>query len=90
MTKRQVRLERSGPWIGVVGMVMVLWFAISTVLYAPWWGVLLNIALIVPEAMVLARLARTRPVWCIAVPVVGTAVFVLLSFLGARYWGWDA
>ena len=46
----RLKLERSGPWIGVVGLVVLLWLAISTVIYAPWWGVLLHVAAIVSSS----------------------------------------
>lgn len=85
---RRLQLERSGPWIGVGGLVIVLWFAIASVLYAPWWGVLLNFALIVPQAILLRRWMKSRPAWCVLVPVIGTALSVLIAFVGAHYWGW--
>lgn len=86
---RQVQLERSGPWIGIGGLVIVLWFAIGSILYAPWWGVALNLALIVPQAVLLRRWARSKPAWCVLVPLAGTAASILTAFLGARYWGWS-
>ena len=87
---RRLQLDRSGPWIGVGGLVIVLWFAIGSVLYAPWWGVLLNLALIVPEGMLLRRWMKSRPAWCVLVPVIGTAAYVLVAFIGAHFWGWSS
>lgn len=85
---KKLEFQRSGPWIGVTGLVVVLWFALSSVLYAPWWGVLLSLALLVPQAFLLARWARTKPSWCVAVPVVGAAANALLAVIGAIWWGW--
>jgi len=67
----------------------VLWLAIGSFVFAPWWGVVLNIALIAPQAVLLKRWATTRPQWCVFIPIVGTAIFVLVAFIGARYWGWS-
>jgi hypothetical protein len=87
--KKRIQLTRSGPWIGIGGLVIVLWFAIGSVLYAPWWGVLLNLVLLVPEAVLLKRWANSRPAWCVLVPLIGTAAYVLVAFVGAHYWGWS-
>jgi hypothetical protein len=86
--RQRLQLERSGPWIGVGGLVIVLWFAIASVLYAPWWGVALNVAMLVPQAMLLRRWMKTRPAWCVIVPVIGTVLTVALAFVGAHYWAW--
>lgn len=85
---RRFRLERSGPWIGVAGLFVLLWVSISTVLYAPWWGVLLALALLVPQAIIMSRWARTDPIRCIWLPVVGLAVWFALVLIGVEWWGW--
>ena len=85
---KRLKFERSGPWIGIAGLVIVLWYSIASVLYAPWWGVLLSFALLVPQAWLLARWARTRPTWCVAVPLVGALANALLAYAGATWWGW--
>jgi hypothetical protein len=90
MSRRKLKLDRSGPWIGVAGMFIVLWYAISSVLYAPWWGVLLSLALLVPESMLLARWARTKPGWCVVVPILGALLNAGLAYGGATWWGWGA
>ena len=90
MSRRKLRLQRSGPWIGVAGMFIVLWYAITSVLYAPWWGVVLSLALLIPSSMLLARWARSRPAWCVTVPVIGAALNGALAYVGATYWGWSS
>jgi hypothetical protein len=89
MTRRRVQLERSGPWIAIVGLVMVLWCSVSTGLFAPWWGVVLAFALLVPQVWLVARWARAKPRLTIAVPVVGLLVWAGLAWIGATYWGWS-
>lgn len=85
----RVQLERSGPWIGVAGLFVVLWCSVSTVLFAPWWGVLLAFALLVPQIVLVRRWAGPRPRWTIAVPVVGLLLWIGLAWVGASWWGWS-
>jgi hypothetical protein len=86
---RPLQLDRSGPWIGAVGLVVVLWYALASALYAPWWGVGLALLLLVPEVVLVRRWAVTRPRWCMAVPVVGMALIGALAYVGATAWGWE-
>ncbi len=85
----RLRLHRSGPWIGVAGLVVVLWLSVSTVLYAPWWAVVLICLLLVPQAVLLNRWARTRPQSCPWIPAAGAAVWFLVVLAGAQWWGWS-
>jgi hypothetical protein len=89
MTRRRIQLDRSGPWIAVVGLVVVLWCSVSTLLFAPWWGVVLALALLVPQVWLVARWVRPHPRMTMAVPVVGLALWVGLAWLGATQWGWN-
>lgn len=86
--RRQLKLERSGPWIAIVGLVMVLWCTVSTVLFAPWWGVLLAFMLLVPQIVLVSRWARTKPRLTVAVPLVGLVLWVGLAWIGATWWDW--
>ncbi|MEJ7633303.1 hypothetical protein [Aeromicrobium sp.] len=88
MTRRRIKLDRSGPWIAVVGLVMMLWCTVSTVLFAPWWGVAIAFALLIPQVWLVATWARTRPRLTIAVPLVGLLLWIGLAWLGANLWGW--
>jgi hypothetical protein len=83
-----LRLERSGPWIAVVGLLVVLWCTVSTVLFAPWWGVVLAVALLLPQVWLVSRWARSRPAWSPLVPVAGLVAWVALAALGASLWDW--
>jgi hypothetical protein len=66
----------------------VLWCSITTVLFAPWWGVVAALALLVPQVWLVRRWARTHPTWCLGVPLVGLAAWLGLCLLGAHLWGW--
>ena len=90
MSRRRLKLDRSGPWIAVVGLVMVLWCSVSTGLFAPWWGIVLAFALLIPQVWLVAKWARTRPRLTIAVPVVGLALWAGLAWFGATAWDWSA
>ncbi len=86
----RLKLERSGPWIAIVGLLMVLWCSIATFIYAPWWGVAIAFALMIPQVLLVKKWATVKPKLTVAVPVVGLAAWALLSFVGARWWGWSA
>lgn len=88
--QRRIKLERSGPWIGVAGLFVMLWISISTSLYAPWWGVLLAIALLIPQAVLMNRWARQRPSSCVWIPAAGLLAWLALVFVGVHWWGWRA
>jgi len=83
-------LERSGPWIAVVGLVVLLWLAISTAIYSPWWGVVLHVLVLVPVVVWVARWAQTRPVACTFVPLAGLALLALVTTAGVGLGGWSA
>lgn len=85
-----LRLNQSGPWVGVAGLFVLLWISISTVLYAPWWGVVLAVAMIFPQAILMGRWARDRPTRCPWIPIVGFLCWLALVFVGVEWWGWHA
>lgn len=76
--------------MGVAGLFVVLWLSISTALYAPWWAVVLVVALLVPQAVLVRRWAIERPRWCPYVPAVGAVVWFAIVVAGARWWGWTS
>jgi hypothetical protein len=67
---------------------MVLWCTVSTVLFAPWWGVFVAFGLLVPQVWLVSRWARPRPTWSPWVPVAGLAAWLGWALLGAAAWGW--
>lgn len=89
MSRRRLNLDRSGPWIAAVGLIMVLWCSVSTGLFAPWWGVAIAFALLIPQVWLVVRWARSRPRLTMAVPVVGLAVWIGFAWFGAAVWDWS-
>ena len=87
--RKRLKLERSGPWIAIVGLVMVLWCTVSTGLFAPWWGVALAFSLLIPQVVLVAKWARPKPQRTMVVPVVGLAAWAGLAWIGATWWGWS-
>jgi hypothetical protein len=85
---RRIGLERSGPWIGVGGLFVLLWISLSTVVYAPWWGLVLALLMLVPQALVLSRWSKTRPAQCPWVPALGFLCWFVLVLAGVGWWGW--
>jgi len=83
-----LKLERSGPWIGAVGLVVMLWLVISTVLYAPWWGILLHLVVQASFVPLLRSWARTHPVWCTWLPGLALAAWLAVNAVGVLALGW--
>ena len=84
----KLNLERSGPWVAIVGLLMMTWCSFATGIYAPWWGMALAFALLIPQVRLVSKWAKTKPKLTMAVPVVGLAAWALLSGIGAMWWGW--
>ena len=82
--------ERSGPWVAVVGLVVMLWLVVSTVLYAPWWGVLLHLVVLACFVPVLRRWIRARPAWSPVVPVLAFLAWCAVNTAGVLLLGWRA
>jgi Flp pilus assembly protein TadB len=89
-SRRGLDLKRSGPWIAVVGLAVLVWLAVSTAIYAPWWGVVLHVLVVIPVIVWVARWARTRPVACTFVPLAGLPLLALVTAIGVGYGGWSA
>jgi hypothetical protein len=85
-----LQLDRSGPWIAVVGLLVLLWLAVTTMVYAPWWGVIAHIAVLVPVAVWTSRWARTRPAASTFVPLAGLPALAIVTALGVGLGGWSA
>jgi hypothetical protein len=86
----RLKLHRSGPWIGVGGVVALLFVAFPVFFQglAPWWGNALIVASLVIQLIIIARLAKSRPAWCIWVPVFGLVAYFVLLFVGLKWWSW--
>lgn len=87
---RRIQLERSGPWIGVAGLFFLLWIAIASSQFAPWWGVALFVVLLIPASILVAKWARTRPRRAAFVPLGSLGVWFAITIIGLNFWGWEA
>jgi hypothetical protein len=86
-----LKLERSGPWIGVTGLFVMLWLAITSVfLYAPWWGLVLHLVVLALFVPLLKSWARTQPARCIWIPAYAFLAWCAINALGVLVFGWDA
>ncbi|MGH3473335.1 MAG: hypothetical protein ACRDOT_00325 [Aeromicrobium sp.] len=84
-----LKLERSGPWIGVTGLFVMLWLVFSTVLYAPWWGVLLHLVVLAAFVPLLRSWVRTRPAQCIWIPAFAFVAWVAVNSVGVSFFDWS-
>jgi hypothetical protein len=85
-------LRRSGPWIGFGGIlaeVFVAFPAFFSIIKVPAAGIAVIAALLLAQVFLVARWARSRPVWCAYVPAAGLAGYFVLVYVGARWWGWS-
>lgn len=87
--RKGLQLERSGPWIAVGGLCVLLWLAISTSIYSPWWGVMLHVLVVIPVVVWVVRWAQTRPVACTFVPLAGLPLLALVTAVGVSRGGWS-
>lgn len=86
----RLRLSRSGPWIGVVGMVCLLWLDVASLLFAPWWGVLLMLGGWLLSLVLLLGWIRPQPRRSAFAPLAGLVVWGLVVWAGIGWWDWTA
>ena len=85
-----VSLRRSGPWFGLAGMFVALWFYGSIGLVAPWWVVPLMLALWGVLLAVLVRSWTPRPLLAFAMPFIALAVWFGVVVAGGAWLDWTA
>lgn len=85
---RRGRLRRSGPWIAVGGMAVLLWLFVASLLFAPWGAVVGFVVLWLVLALVTSRTIRVRPASSPWVPAAGFVLWVALSLAGGAWLGW--
>jgi len=83
-------LRQSGPWIGVAGLVVVLWFYLASGLVAPWWAVGVLLAAWVVMLGLSIAWARRRPFVVLVMPLIALALWVGVLSAGAALLGWTA
>jgi hypothetical protein len=95
----RLNLERSGPWIGIGGVFVQIFIAFPALftvmpgtedrLHVPGLGIAVIVALWLVQVIILVKLAKARPVWCIYVPVVGLVAYFAVIYAGVRWMGWS-
>jgi membrane-bound ClpP family serine protease len=97
MADRSVRASRAstGLWwlaAGVTAVVMVLigYVYLASGLFMPAWALALLAVLWVTLAWYGVRLARTRSLLVLVLPVIGALAWVLLAWFGGSVLGWQA
>jgi hypothetical protein len=84
-----LKLERSGPWIGVTGLFVMLWLAFTSVfLYAPWWGFVLHLIVLASFVPLLKSWAKTQPARCTWIPVYAFLAWCAINAIGVLVFGW--
>jgi hypothetical protein len=87
---RRLDLRRSGPWIGMAGLVCVLWLYGASALVAPLWAVAVLVALWLVQFVLACRWFGRRPYAVLAMPVVALVVWLAVIFAGEALFGWTA
>ncbi|KGN42576.1 hypothetical protein [Knoellia aerolata] len=89
MDGRQI-LERAAASVGVLGLVAVLPFYVSSGLAAPLWAIILLLLLWAALAVCAVRWFTRRPWVVLVLPVVAVVVWLLALTLGEQLLGWQA
>jgi len=94
----RLNLERSGPWIGLGGIFIEIFIAFPALftvmpgtaerLNVSAAGIAVIVALWLIQVIAVVKLAKTRPVWCLYVPVAGLVTYFAVIYLGVRWLGW--
>jgi hypothetical protein len=85
-----MQLRRSGPWIGITGLVVVLWLYLTSGLVVPWWAVVLLCTAWAGLLVLSIRWATSRPYVVLAMPLVALALWLAVLVVGAQLLGWTA
>ncbi|WP_395695065.1 hypothetical protein [Nocardioides sp.] len=85
-------LTRASPWpfVGMAGLACVLFLDLASLLFAPWWAVLLLVLVWVVLLVVATAWWTLHPRWVPGVPVVGVVVWLVVAVAGGAWLGWRA
>jgi len=86
----RVNLERSGSWIGMAGVVVVLFLYGASGLLAPAWAVVVLLLVWLVHFVLACCWFQTRPYRVLALPFVAAAVWFGAMFIGGSLLGWTA
>jgi hypothetical protein len=84
----RLNLRRSGPWIGIAGLVCVLWVYGASGLVGPNWLPVPLVAVWIVLFVLACRWFGRRPYAVLALPVVAAALWFAVVFSGAALFGW--
>jgi hypothetical protein len=96
----RLNLQRSGPWIGLGGIFIEIFIAFPALftvmpgtadrLNVPGAGIAVIITLWLSQVIAVVKLAKSRPVWCVYVPVAGLVAYFAVIYVGVRWLGWSS
>lgn len=86
----KINLRRSGPWIGMVGLVSVLWVYGASGLVGPNWLPVPLVAFWIVLFFLACRWFTTRPYAVLLLPLVALVTWFAVVMAGAVYFGWTA
>ena len=94
----RLNLKRSGPWIGIGGIFIQMFIAFPAFftvmpgtadrLDVSGAGIAVIGALWLIQVIAVVKLAKSRPEWCVYVPLVGLAAYFAVIVAGVRWLGW--
>ena len=95
----RLNLQRSGPWIGLGGIFIEIFIAFPAFftvmpgtadrLDVSAAGIAVIVTLWLIQVIAVVKLARTRPVWCVYVPIAGLVAYFAVIYAGVRWLGWS-
>ncbi|MFW5469986.1 hypothetical protein ACOCJ4_08080 [Knoellia sp. CPCC 206435] len=83
-------VERLAAGLGVLGLLAVLPFYISSGLAAPFWAIVVLLVFWAALVLCAVRWFRTRPWLVLVLPLVAAAVWWASMMLGEQLLGWQA
>jgi hypothetical protein len=87
---KRLNLRRSGPWVGMAGLVSVLWIYGASGLLGPDWLPAPLVAFWLVLFVLGCRWFSRRPYAVLLLPVVALAVWFAVVMAGATWLGWTA
>ena len=85
-----LKLERSGPWIGVTGLFVMLWLVVvSLIFFLPWWGLILHLIVLGLFVRLLRSWAQSTPARCVWIPALAFLAYSAVNALGVLVFGWN-
>jgi hypothetical protein len=84
----KLNLRRSGPWIGIAGLVSILWIYGASALVGPGWLPAPLVAFWVVLFVLACRWFSRRPYAVLLLPVVALVVWLAVVAVGIAWLGW--